>query len=395
MTSVPLVFLRATVKYSQRAVAYLMATAPRCGMAGKYVNSSPPSPLSNTKHSLVMVSRSNPLSLTTPMILSRPRNTTQWNLSGTTTFRLSSSAWFDKGTNLQNPSPNVIDIYKPEDGYCFVQRDQSGAEALIVAYETGGGNLLRLFQVGVKPHVFVAMHRFAAYWREFLQIDISVYLASSIDDLPKLPRWKELAEAIKSDERKYHIGKMLCHASNYGMEANTFKTNVLEQTDGQLVLTTKEAAELLASYHELFPELRRWHERVKEELRRTRTLRNLFGYPRYFTKAWCDKFVKEAIAFVPQSTVGTITNLALTELQADIERNKRNWHIFNNKHDSYAAMVPLDETAEAVKVMGVYLERDLVSSLGVAFKMRSEAQVGMNWAKYHKEHNPLGMKEVK
>lgn len=328
-----------------------------------------------------------------PLLL--PRGTCQWNLSGTTTYRLSSSKWFGMGSNLQNPSPNVADIYEAPPGYRIIQRDQAGAEAKIVAYECEMGNLRQLFISGIKPHVYIAMHRFAPYWATTLELDIDLYLKSPIKDLPSLPDWKRLSTAIKNHDKYYFLGKKICHASNYGMEANTFKTSVLEETDGQLVLSTKEANELLDSYHFIFPEVRRWHEVIKAHLRATRTLRNLFGYPRYFSKAWSDKFVKEAISFVPQSTVGTITNLAVIETQEYIEQNNRDWHIFNNKHDSYAMLVPESEYKDGLAIMRTHIERDLTSSTGVSYKMGSEGQVGVNWGKHHPEKNPFGMQEVK
>lgn len=276
-----------------------------------------------------------------------------------------------------------------------MQRDQSGAEALVVAYETPYGNLRKLFEVGIKPHVFVAMHRFAEFWGSSLGLDMGPYIKADISELPKLPEWKRLADAIKNDERRYMTGKTLCHASNYGIEANAFKEVCLKRTDGQLVLSTKDASELLAFYHGLFKELLPWHDRVRAELKATRTLRNLFGHPRLFTGTWSDKFVKEAIAFVPQSTVGMITNYAVLEFQEYIETNNRDWHIFNNKHDSFAAIVPLAEHLEALKVMATFIERDLTSTTGNKFKMRSEGQMGLNWAKFHETKNPQGMKEVK
>lgn len=237
------------------------------------------------------------------------------------------------------------------------------------------------------------MHRFAEYWGERLKLDIKPYLSASPADLCQLPRWKELNKAIKEDSLKYAIGKMLCHASNYDMEANTFKQNVLERTGGTLVLSSKQAGELLASYHELFPEIRRWHAKIRDQLRATRTLRNLFGYPRQFTGAWCSAFEKEAYAFIPQSTVGTITNIAFTNLFDYIEQNRKNWIAINNKHDSFMAQVPEAEAAEAVVVMRKFIEQELTSSLGVKYRMKSEAQVGKNWGKWSEE-NPDGMKEV-
>jgi hypothetical protein len=77
----------------------------------------------------------------------------------------------------------------------------------------------------------------------------------------------------------------------------------------------------------------------------------------------------------------------------DIVTNKRRWRMVNNKHDSYCALVPEAEAPEAARAMNGYMAQRLVGRDGVEFTMRSEVQIGRNFKKYHKEKNPLGMKD--
>ena len=75
-----------------------------------------------------------------------PRVSTYYNVSGTKTFRLASKAIFGiYGTNLQNWEKSLRKLIIPDDGYKFVQVDQSGAEALVVAYLCKHGNFRDLF----------------------------------------------------------------------------------------------------------------------------------------------------------------------------------------------------------------------------------------------------------
>jgi len=334
------------------------------------------------------------------MTICTPRNACHWKITGTNTFRLASSKLFTHGTNLQNPSPEICEIYIPDDGYIFLQADQAGAEALIVAYLCEAGRFRSLFTNGIKVHVYVAMHFFASYWQiEVLakyNASIDTYLRCDIDRLKTLQHWKELATAIKNHDRYYAIGKMICHASNYGMTPKTLRVHVLERTDGKIALTKDESEYFLSTYHGLFPEIRQWHERVKAQLRESRILYNLQRFPRRFTKAWGSDFEREAFSFVPQSTVGTITNVAFEKMQDYIEDETLDWHLLNNKHDSYLMEVP--NHTHHIKFAGGkmkhFLEQDLVSPRSEPFRMKSELSVGMNWRKWHEKDNPQGLKEI-
>jgi len=319
-----------------------------------------------------------------------PRNTCLWKLGGTTTFRLSSTELLGQfGTNLQNPSKKICKIYEPDKGKIFLQCDQSGAEALIVAYECKPGKYRELFLQNIKPHVFIGL-AFAKHWeREHPAIHEIAKL--SIAEIKNHPAWEKLKDAITNSDnnppatRYYYHYKQTCHSSNYGIKAPTFQLNLLQKSKGEVALTRYEAEQYLEGYHTLFPEIRQWNDKIRQELKRTRILRNLFGYPREFTSAWGDDFEKEAISFIPQSTVGTITNLAFVDMQNFIEKETETcngWDLMNNKHDSMLIQVPDNKaTIElAAKKLHEFMERDLISSNGEKFKMKSEVQCGYNWA---------------
>lgn len=185
--------------------------------------------------------------------------------------------------------------------------------------------------------------------------------------------------------------------SSYGMKENTFISSVLAETLGSIVLTKVEAKEYQRIFFTLFPEILFWQCQVREELLANRMLHNLFGFPRIFTGyiGKGDEHVfRDAIAFVPQSTVGCITAIAFTLFQNYIEENRRNWHLVQDTHDSYMALVPDAEVREAGKIMQQYLEQELTDPFGDKFKMRSELSVGSNWGK-KTDTNPDGLEELK
>lgn len=332
------------------------------------------------------------------ILLNQPRNTTLIKLAGTETFRAASSAFFEYGTNLQNISKDMRHLYYADDGKVLVQTDQSGAEALIVAYLCEAGRFRDLFLNNVKPHVFVAMHVFLDKWKLLCKdVDPMGFVSTPIPELQKREGWKILDNIIKesdnwqASERYYYIAKMICHASNYGMRAAAFMLNVLEKSRGQIVLTKQQAEDYLMRYHSLFPEIQRWHRLVERTLTEHKVLHNLFGFPRALTGQFDANDAKEWYAFSPQSTVGCITHIAATLLQRYIESNGRDWDLLGNCHDSYLAQCPIGEEVELGRVMKEFMEQELTSPRGEKFRMRSETQAGRNWSPYKKNKNEDGL----
>ena len=110
----------------------------------------------------------------------------------------------------------------------------------------------------------------------------------------------------------------------------------------------------------------------------------MFGYPRVFTAQVEESMYKEAYAFVPQSTVGTITNLTFSKMQQKIEDpndklSGMNVDIVQNNHDSVLIQCPPEHADYVAKETVDVMNCDLVSPRGERFKMKSEACIGDTW----------------
>lgn len=376
-----------------------------------------------------------------------PRNSTFYAISGTTTYRLASRKMMrymgiQRCTNLQNIEKSIREIYIPdnyrielEEKYAhfqltdditifteeelqfvkvFCQSDQSGAEALIVAYACKPGRFRDLFIYGVKPHVYVAIHVFADEWQRRMQkhsfdikFDIHPFLTAPIKDIKSLPFWKELDSMIRDSdnwpakERYYFLAKQMCHSLNYDAQAGAFQLNVLEKSKGKVVLSKREAERYVHLYNdELFPEIPEMRWALQEQLETTKCLYNFFGHPRKVTGELTKTNLKEWYAFPFQSTVGTITNIAYTNLQNYIEDNNKNWDMMQNNHDSYLSQASILERIDLAKKQKEFLNIKLTNFRGEQFSMKSETQIGFNWGTRSVKpdgtiKNACGLKEVK
>jgi hypothetical protein len=322
------------------------------------------------------------------------RLTTGWKIAGTKPFRLASAKLFwHFGTNLQNPSHSLMRCIIPDEGKVFLQADQSGADAKVVAYECRPGKFRDLFIAGIKPHTYMALMIFIDRFRGSHPRER--YETPAPSDLKKLPEWKTLSDTIKYSGDPYALGKMTIHAKNYDMKGPTFQTNCLDKSDGAIRLSIKQANDYLSRHEEIFPEIIEWQAHIRDEIHRCRTLRNHFGFPRYFAGKMSSELYRDAYSWIPASTVGTITNIAITQYQQAIESQKLPHDVLNNKHDSMLVQVPdnPEHIELSVQLLKTYLAKDLVSSKGEPYKMGVEVAKGYNWDKYDKVSNPEGMQD--
>ena len=236
-----------------------------------------------------------------------------------------------------------------------------------------------------------------------VKCDIKEMCDTPIAQLKHHPFWKEVDGIIRASdnwppqERYYYMAKQICHSSNYGIAAGMFCLNTLEKSKGKIVLRKEQAQDFLSMYHQLFEEIHEWHQQVEKQVRETRMLFNLLGYPIYFTgDLEQHNAVKEMYSAAPQSTVACITRLAYTKLQNFIEEMKLDWDILADTHDSYLVQCPENEAITCAKLMKEFIEIEMTSPVdGAKFKMKSEASIGKNWSGYKENTNPEGLKEVK
>jgi hypothetical protein len=335
------------------------------------------------------------------------RDSCTWSISGTKTFRLASRKVMGTyGGNLANIEKSMREIYVPDENCGLVQTDQAGAEALIVAYLCEAGAFRQLFIHGVKPHVFVGLHIFKDVWskkmKEFPGFNVDDMIKTPIQALKSNPYWRDLDLIIKDsdnwslDQRYYYLAKQTCHSANYGITAPTFRMNILEKSGGKINISKEDSERFLLTYHSLFPEIQDWHRRLRRQVEQTRMLFNLFGEPYTISSyVFLETHWKELFSWIPQSTVGQITNVAFASMQSFIEEQKLLWDNLINGHDSIVSQAPLDELTDCGKKQKEFIEQSFESPVdGVRFSMRSETQIGLNWRPFKDKINPGGLKEL-
>jgi hypothetical protein len=337
------------------------------------------------------------------------RVTTSYSVAGPDTFRLASKALLKFrpdpgfGTNIQNWDKKKRYLIVPDEGKILGQTDQAGADAVFVAYGcVRRGRYRSLFENKIKPHVYVAMQIFKKDWAALLDVHEDDFCRLTIPDLAKYKYWPELSKAIKSDDIKYYIGKKTGHSFNYDQGPNTFQATVIKETEGLLVLPLADCKDYRHQYkHVLFPEIAEWHLEVQDTLKTTRKLLNAFGYPRGFYGPFGDDLWRIGYAWYPQSSVGTINNIAATELQEGLEDGslpllrEAHFDLLQNGHDSLLWQSDIGSEREVAKIVASKLEKSFVAKDGTPFKMGSETGVGYNWQPFDEKKNPLGLKEIK
>lgn len=335
------------------------------------------------------------------------RTTCSYAIAGTTTLRLASrtllkfrnrkdTGW---GTNMQNWGKANRECIIADPGKVLFQVDQSGAEAMMVAYLSRRGNFQLLMEAGIKSHVFVAIHLFPSHWAELLGLsDLRAFTGAKVTELRGLPQWNELDKLIRASGLKYATAKMVCHAANYDMKAPTFQTQALVKSDNQLVLTIKECNFLLNTYHAVLPEIRSsYHTWTRGKLRKDRTLVNLWGHPRHFYGPFDHSMDKEGYAFRPQSSSGVLSHKVLCAVQSNIEGARRGgglWEgvdVLQNGHDSIMGQAPEGKVKDVVRAI-MPLFNVTFQGLDGPFTMKSEAGIGYNW-KPVGDDNPNGLDE--
>lgn len=321
------------------------------------------------------------------------RFTSADTITGTNTYRNASRMLFDFwGSNKQNVKKYLRRVGIADAGKALVQTDQSGAEAYVVAYLAPKGRYRILLEKGIKLYNFVAMHIFRKVWEEKLGRDLQPFIEASVEDLDKIEGWKELNKLIKSSDdwpasiRYYFICKMVVLAANYGMKGSTFQTNMLKKSEGTVIISKQQADFYLKFFHDLFPEIHQWHLLTQLALVNNKmTLKNLFGDERKFNGHFDESLWKEAYAFIPQSTVGMLTNLAIAELQEMIDNDVEEVRgmeidILSNQHDAILSQCKAEHAGKLARIQERLLGKTFLIGTENQFTMRSESNIGTNWA---------------
>lgn len=233
-----------------------------------------------------------------------------WTVEAAETYRWSSSTSpHGYGINLQTLPKHLRYYLVAPEGRVFVGGDLSQAEARVVAYLSGCSELIECFNDPKR----------------------SVHLENAI---------AVFGHAVEKDTPEYTLAKAVVHASNYREGAYVFSTQ-----SGLPVATTRK---LLDNYHRKRPEIKLWHDWVWQTIKNQGVLSTPLGDTRTFYEAiscfsltgkMTDQHWKDAIAWVPQSTVPHVLNLGLLHI-AKLRDQGLDVQFHHQGHDSFLCSVP-------------------------------------------------------
>lgn len=278
-----------------------------------------------------------------------------YNIAGTETYRFSSSTnAFGSGLNMQNipkggesgddldslTLPNVRKLFIPDPGYTFFDIDLDSADLRIVVWESDAVEMKAMFAEGKKPYVEVAKE----YYRD---------------------------PTITKHHKAYPVFKALCHGTNYLGTAAGLAPRI-----GLLV---HEVERIQKWYFGKFPQIKDWQDRIKNMVNTRRMVENVFGYRTYFFDRIEGTIYNQAIAWIPQSTVGILINHAYVNIHETCPETQ----VLLQVHDSLAGQYPthlgdwaLQRILKAAEVPLPYPSGDLIIPVGAKTSAESWGMCG-------------------
>lgn len=270
------------------------------------------------------------------------RMRTSYNICGTTSFRLASRKnAFGSGTNLQNVPkgdeaseseldheepedeeedvgdlsglrlPNIRKIFVPDRGMEIFDKDLSKADLRIVTWEADEPEMKAMLKAGLDPYVEIA--------REFYKDPTIKKTNPDGTENPKYRTFKSFAHGT------HYLG------TPYGLAA-------------RLGLSVRQAETTQRWYLGRMKRIAEWQREFCDALRSRRYVENVFGYRRYYFGRIDDATCREAIAWVPQSTVA----LYINRIWMNVYKRYPHIQVLLQVHDSIVGQYPMHRRAECL-----------------------------------------------
>jgi DNA polymerase-1 len=210
--------------------------------------------------------------------------------------------------------PNIRELFIPDLGYTLCATDLDRADLQVVAWDSGCETLKNLLKEGLDVHLFNAGQAF--------------HLDITLDQL-RDPNRVSVLESLYKRERT--LAKGGGHATNYIVHASTLAT--------ALNINQSEAQSFIDNYFLRYPEIKDWHKRIWHELVTTQTISNAFGFRSVYFNRITDATLREAVAWIPQSTVGLVINEAWERLEQTVPSAE----VLLQVHDELIYQIPTAE----------------------------------------------------
>lgn len=222
--------------------------------------------------------------------------------------------------------PNIRSMYGPDPGFTFFDMDLDRADLQVVVWESGETEWMAQMRTGADMHL------------------LNVYILD--DESP--PDLMELVERHGKDQEciclaagckkcyweyrtprrhKREFSKVACHATNYVGGAKTVAAHT-----GRSV---HEIDRFQKKWFGIHPGVLSWHTRTLAQITKRGFVENRFGY-RWYIFDRLEGLLPEAVAWIPQSTVGIVINKCWLAFHRDLPEVQTLLQV----HDSLAGQFP-------------------------------------------------------
>ena len=293
-----------------------------------------------------------------------------YNIAGTETGRPSSSTnAFGTGGNAQNISPSLRYVFESDPGWKIVSIDLEQVEARDVGFFCGclfgDWSFLDSCELGD-----LHTNNAKLVWPE------RQWTGNPKED-------RRIADENFYREFSFRdMAKRGSHLSNYSGSAWTMARSlkiplpVAEEFQARYV-RGRQGHKRLPDIQPAYPCISRWWQWTAQQLQTTRQLTTPFGRQRhFFGRPGDETTLREAIAFLPQSTTADRMNLGMWR----VWKREPRVQLLAQTYDSITFQLPEDsQLDETIGRVLDHLKVELVAPNGRRYVVPAEAKVGWNW----------------
>jgi hypothetical protein len=293
-------------------------------------------------------------------------------------------------SNSQNVTPRLRTILCTEPGYKFAALDYSQIESRIV-----GAICFRLF--GAEDYLNVGecgdQHTFCCSlvwpdlpWPSEFTFDYIRKYGAFPNDILKAAKALVDKDKFYRDFTRRDLVKRLSHGTNYYGQAR----HMAKQTHIDLALVQH----FQSAYFAAFPEIKKWHRWIAEQVQTTGEITTMLGRPRkFFGRPTDDATLREAIAYEPQSVCADYTNTALLHLYQQQIARTLPIYLCLQRHDDITFKFLEPDEQQVVPAAQAIMEQHITltgPSGSRNWFVPAEAKVGWNLG-YKSPKNPDGL----
>lgn len=295
------------------------------------------------------------------------RMRTSYNIAGTETGRLSSSAASDEtGGNLQNVESALRRIFVADPGMVLVVIDLEQAESREVGFLCG--------------ILFNDWTYLDACEGGDLHTSTARLIWPTLDWTGNTKLDRAIAEQPFYRHYSYRdMSKRGGHGTTYVGTPWTMSRH--------LKVPLKLMEDFQAAFFGAYPAIERWHKWVAAQLQTSAEISTPWGFKRtFFGRPNDPATLREAVAFSPQSSTAYRTNAGLYRIWQQMGDRVQ---LLAQTHDSVTFQCPLVTLDRNVQDALALIEIP-ITGRGRTMIVPGEAKVGFNWSNRHRDDKPIG-----